>query len=147
MKIHFVCRGNTYRSRLAEAYFNSLVIPGYFAVSSGIAARRDLNGPITTYAARLIAAHGLTKYGKAGWAQSTKEDLETADIVVFMSPDVYRDCCSCIGPVLHRSYVWSVEDVAPAELDEKTVEVLTEAAFAEIVNNINGLVELLLGEK
>ncbi|OGZ05615.1 MAG: hypothetical protein A2845_04610 [Candidatus Lloydbacteria bacterium RIFCSPHIGHO2_01_FULL_49_22] len=147
MKIHFVCRGNTYRSRLAEAYFNSLVIPDCFAVSSGIAALRNLNGPITTYAARIIAAHGFTQYGKIGWTQSTKEDLEAADIVVFMNADVYRDCCAIIGPVMQRFYVWSVEDVTPEEFDVNTIEGLADAAFAEIVNDTNALVEVLLGEK
>lgn len=147
MKIHFVCRGNTYRSRLAEAYFNSLTIPGYFAVSSGIAASRDQNGPITSYAARIIAAHGFTKYGKIGWTQSTKEDLEAADIVVFMNEDVYRDCSLALGPVMQRFYVWSVEDVTPEGLDVNTIDALVDATYSEIVNDVHGLVEILLGEK
>ncbi len=147
MKAHFVCRGNTYRSRLAEAYFNSLAIPDWSAVSSGIEASDNLNGPITTYAARILAAHDIATYGKASWAQSTKENLEESDVVVFMNKDVYLECSDKIRPVLQKYYVWSVEDVNPRGLDAETIESLTDATFAEIVEEVSSLVRLLLGEK
>jgi len=143
MNIHFVCRGNTYRSRLAEAYFNSLALPNWSAISSGIEATRDLNGPITPYAAKVIADHGLTLYGKSGWTQSTKEDLEASDIVVFLNEDVYRDCCHVINPELKKFYVWGIEDVEVIPDDRSEMDPITEAIFARIVEEINGLVKTL----
>ena len=51
MVIHFVCRGNTHRSRLAEAYTKSLTqeIEDVTILSSGIEADRDLSGPIVPF--------------------------------------------------------------------------------------------------
>lgn len=143
MKTHFVCRGNTYRSRLAEAYYNSLQLLNASAVSSGIEATDNLNGPITVYAARILAAHGLTSYGKATWTQSTKENLEESDVVVFMNEDVYIECRDKIKPVLQKFYVWSVEDVNPRGLDADTVESLTNATFTEIVEEVSNLVRMM----
>ncbi len=62
MLILFVCMGNSYRSRLAEAYMNSLGLPGIVVGSAGVFAAENLNGPITKYAKDLIHEHGLEKY-------------------------------------------------------------------------------------
>lgn len=42
--IHFVCRGNNFRSRLAEAYLNSKKLPGIKVISSGIEAEKMIAG-------------------------------------------------------------------------------------------------------
>jgi protein-tyrosine-phosphatase len=38
MRVHFVCTGNLYRSRMAEAYLRSKAIPGLEVTSSGVLA-------------------------------------------------------------------------------------------------------------
>ena len=56
MVLHLVCRGNTHRSRLAEAYANSrtLDVDEITILSSGIEADFDLNGPIMPFVKVLL---------------------------------------------------------------------------------------------
>ena len=50
--IHFICRGNAFRSIIAEAYLNSLELYYLSVLSSGTAA--------TLYEARNLANHRMT---------------------------------------------------------------------------------------
>lgn len=52
MIIHFICRGNAFRSVIAEAYLNSLELKCLSVLSSGTAA--------TLYRARNLADHRIT---------------------------------------------------------------------------------------
>ena len=69
MTLHFVCVGNTYRSRIAEVCFNALGVPGWWAISSGVRTARNLNGPIDRYTAAVLGENGLS--GKEWWTQTT----------------------------------------------------------------------------
>ena len=84
--IHFVCTGNTYRSRLAEMYLRSKELPNIKVSSSGIEASKNLSGPISWYTARLAKHHKSTKHLSHSWTQTTNELLSKADLVVFMAP-------------------------------------------------------------
>ena len=59
MIIHFICTGNIYRSRLAQAYCASKGVPRLDVVSSGI--QTTLNGGVTiaSYAVDILRAYGL----------------------------------------------------------------------------------------
>src|SRR6266404_9320379 len=97
MTIHFICRGNTYRSRLAEVYLKSKNIPGLKVISSGIEAENNLSGPITWYAQRIIQKNHLTPFEKPTWDKTTKELLSQADFTVFMQKDIYDYCVNNLG--------------------------------------------------
>jgi protein-tyrosine-phosphatase len=92
MLVHFICTGNAYRSRLAEAYFNSKATPGWRATSSGIKAHRNLNGPITWYAARIIQREGLVPFMAPTWQQTSSDVLSAADYIVFMTEEHRAHC-------------------------------------------------------
>ncbi|MDP3918019.1 MAG: hypothetical protein Q8Q30_02485 [Candidatus Woesebacteria bacterium] len=87
MNIHFVCTGNTFRSRMAEAYLNSKNIPNIKASSSGIRAINNLDGDITSYTKKLLSDLGILKYTNKKWTQTTKEKLLNADLVVLMKEE------------------------------------------------------------
>lgn len=147
MKIHFVCRGNTFRSRIAETYFNSLRIPNWSAISSGIEAINNLNGDITTYAAQMITAHGMEKYCKKSWTQSTKENLENSEIVVFLNNDVEQDCRVHINLNLQKYYIWRVDDIDTSLSAQSEIDLAADATFNKIVEEVNSMVEQqLLGK-
>jgi protein-tyrosine-phosphatase len=142
MIVHFVCRGNTFRSRLAEAYFNSLKLPGYLATSSGIEASRDLDGAICFYTKEIANEHGLADFLSEHWIQASKELLEKADIVVFIDHTVEEQSLRELKPELARAVAWNLYDVDP--LSEKTVKTRTaNDIFALIKQKTDELVATL----
>ena len=79
MHIHFVCSGNTYRSRLAEAYLRSMdKKPNTKVSSSGIIADKSKpeNGPVNWYTMRLMKRNDLIKYMSWQQTQTTQPLLE-----------------------------------------------------------------------
>src|SRR5262249_37678397 len=113
MIIHFICRGNTFRSIIAEAYLNSLELKNLSVLSSGTAAtyykaRNLANHRITL---DLLGQHGIRRFAKAGYGdQLTQSRLDKADITVCMNQRVYDECLRCVTlPASPR--VWSVADI------------------------------------
>lgn len=139
MKIHFVCRGNYYRSRLAEAYLKSKQISGIDVSSSGIQAEESyvLDGPIAWYAMRLIKNNNLIPFMKAFPTQTTEELLLYADLTIFMTQHHYeyaRDLFNFSGDY----EVWSIPDLdqfhdEDVSLDDDIARMhATEKTFEEI---------------
>src|ERR1700733_2490937 len=91
--IHFVCRGNTYRSRLAAAYMDTLLDDRFVVTSSGIDADNPKNRIKTTepYTKATAKVHKLTHGVGDVKLQTTDKLLANADVVVFMNKDVYDD--------------------------------------------------------
>jgi protein-tyrosine-phosphatase len=71
MTIHFICRGNAFRSIIAEAYLESLQIAGLKAMSSGTRAAADRAGNLGDYTGtlRLLAEHGIQEFAKASYGE------------------------------------------------------------------------------
>jgi protein-tyrosine-phosphatase len=114
--VHFVCTGNAYRSRLAEAHFNSKAVAGLRATSSGTMAERNLNGPITWYAARIIQRERLVPFMSHTWTQTIAKLLHGADLVVFMAPEHEAFCRQQFEMDGVATRVWSVPDVDEVDL-------------------------------
>ncbi len=141
-QIHFVCYGNVYRSRMAEAYFNSRQISDWTASSSGVHAA-EMEIAIAPSAVEVLTENGIFRYASPMWTRSTKEMLETADVVVFLHNIVYEKCLDELAPALQKFYVWSVEDAYPSMMTKEQVEIAAHKAFSEIVDNVNKLLETL----
>ncbi|HZU77238.1 MAG TPA: hypothetical protein VFA70_10775 [Dehalococcoidia bacterium] len=109
MHVHFVCVGNTYRSRLAEALLNARELPGVRATSSGIRASENLNGPVSWQALRLLKNHGLIPHMSPHWTQTSAAVLAAADLVVFMEPACRQYCAEQYG-FAGDCEVWDVPD-------------------------------------
>ena len=137
MKIHFVCTGNIYRSRLAEAYCNSRCIPGFQASSSGIGAGLNEVTAISPYAADVLARYGIRSYTAEYWQRTTAELVQASDVLVFMESIHRRFCAKWIDAARQRIEVWEIEDVgpiAPMQIPDKV-----ERTFAVIRQQIDGL--------
>jgi protein-tyrosine-phosphatase len=122
--IHFICTGNVYRSRLAEAYCASRCIAGIRVSSSGIAAGRDEPAPISPWAAEVLARCNLDSFAAKHWQRTTAALVEASDVLVFMESEHHRFCEQWIEPARQRIEVWGVEDIGPipAEKIPKKVE-------------------------
>jgi protein-tyrosine-phosphatase len=143
--IHFICRGNSFRSIIAEAYLNSLEVNGWSVLSSGTTALLDKAGNLVYYrkALALLEKHGMREFAKGDYGdQLTQSRLEKTDIAICMNQRVYEECLQIVsfpaGPG-----VWSVADVgepgriAYSELDE---QIYREDAYQEILKNVDRLV-------
>jgi protein-tyrosine-phosphatase len=113
MIIQFICRGNTHRSRLAEAYAGSATaqIVDVTVVSSGIEADRDLNGAIVPFARRTLENENLLQYTGATWTQTTQPMIDGSDVLIFMSDDVFEDAIERLEVPLERVQRWQIPDV------------------------------------
>ncbi len=150
MIIHFICRGNAFRSIIAEAYLNSLAIKDLGVLSSGTAAvlykARNLADHKVTL--ELLAEHGIREFAKADYGdQLTQPRLDKADIAVCMNQRVYDECLRCVVfPASPR--VWSVADIGePGRISDVESErwLYREEAYQEIVRNVERLISDVLG--
>ncbi len=144
MKIHFVCSGNTYRSRLAEAYLNSLKHKGIGAVSSGAHAKTQPM-EIRWYTERILEEYGLSRFTSKVHRQTTASNLKDSDLIVFFGPSVYGFCKKNF-PMKKPCVIWDILDLHPRQSEPKVVK-LTEGAFKEIKNKVKELISGLKKSK
>jgi protein-tyrosine-phosphatase len=147
MTIHFICEGNTFRSRLTEAYLNSKQIPNLKVISSGIEAENNLSGPITWYAQRMIQQDKLVPFEKPVWEQTTKILLDEGDLTIFMSSDIYDFCVERFGFNSKNFQIWGARDIEKplfktAEEEAQKVE-QAEKVFEEIKQKVDELIKSL----
>jgi protein-tyrosine-phosphatase len=145
MIIHFICRGNSFRSIIAEAYLNSLGIKDSRVLSSGTTAASDKARNLVHYRMTLdlLEKHSIREFAKAGYGdQLTQSRLEETDITVCMNQRVYDECLRCVTfPASPR--IWSVADIGePGRISNAQSErqLYREEAYQEIVKNVDRLI-------
>jgi len=146
MIIHFICRGNSFRSIIAEAYLNSLGLTDSRALSSGTVAAVDKASNLLYYRRTLdlLEKHGVRQFAKDGYGdQLTQSRLESAHITVCLNQRVYDECLRCVTfPVSPR--IWSAADIGePGRVyrTESERELYREDAYQEIVRNVDRLIQ------
>jgi protein-tyrosine-phosphatase len=143
--IHFICRGNSFRSIIAEAYLNSLKINDLVALSSGSTAAVAKAGNLPYYqlTLELLGWHGIREYAKDDYGdQLTQPLLDGADIAVCMNQVVYDECLKSVT-FRGSPEIWSVTDIGePGRIARTELENLRyrEEAYQEIVRNVDQLI-------
>ena len=148
MRVHFICNGNAYRSRLAEAYFRSLNT-GIETTSSGTRAdlHRDYNDPrVVGYTHDFLERHGISVNLTPHPVQLTQELLRDDDVTVLIN-DIALKNAKDIVTLPKDVRVWDITD--HDEQASKGEEVLdidahTERIFAQIKSDVDALVAELL---
>jgi protein-tyrosine-phosphatase len=144
IRIHFICTGNVYRSRLAEAWCVSRQVPGIEVSSSGIAAGQESLDPISPWAAEVLARYRLDSFASKHWQPTTRSLVEASDVLVFMESEHHRFCADWIQPGRQRIEVWEIEDIGPMLPEEIPGKV--ERTFGLIRERTDRLIESLRAE-
>ena len=100
MIIHFICRGNAFRSIIAEAYLNSLGHTGLTALSSGTVAASHKTANLAHYekTLELLESRGIREFAKPGYGdQLSPERLASTDIAICMNRRVYDDAVTLVS--------------------------------------------------
>ena len=111
--IHFICRANAYRSRLAEAYALSLLEDNtdIKISSSGIEADRALHGDAAPKTVRLLSEESIQNYLTSTWHQTTQKDIDDNDSIIFMSQTLYSQASDLFKLPEDKIKVWDIPDV------------------------------------
>src|SRR5258708_3899721 len=145
MIIQFICRGNAFRSIIAEAYLNSLRIPGLTVLSSGTVASQYKNQNSVNFPKTLdiLKKHGIEQYAKNHYADDvTQEMIDKSDIVIFLNKRAYDEAARMLK-LPPKFDVWDVTDIGEegriATSDEER-ESFSEDVYLEITRNIDTLI-------
>jgi len=149
MLIHFVCTGNSYRSRLAGTYLNSKQIPNIKAQSSGTMANRNMEGVISWEAQRIIQNNNLTQYESHMWRETTKKLLDSADLVVFMQKGHYDYCKEKLGFLKTNFRIFDIKDIGDDGYSDAYISLendiekikLTEKIYGDIQKKVDKLIK------
>lgn len=141
MTIHFVCVGNTYRSRLAEAYLNSKNISNIHSISSGIHAIDNTHGPISRFTERLTRMYALNRFTKIGWTQTSETLLNCADLTIFFNEATHAHCVTHHGFHSDNFEIWNIRDLENTIQTERDKIIATENTFAIIRKKVNDMIE------
>jgi protein-tyrosine-phosphatase len=135
--------GNVFRSRLAEAYLNSLHIKGIEVSSSGVRASHAFDGDISVFVLPLLKREGLESFISKTWVQTTSEIISDKDIVVFMNDEVLYFYKALFDTLPKKFEVWDVGDVSPYANSRPEIFQTVETAFTNIVKQVDQLVKNL----
>lgn len=133
--IHFVCTGNIYRSRLAEAYLKSKNIPGLVVSSSGTHASEQYKWHISWYALRLHYRYGLINFLTPTWTNTISKHVVNSDIVIFMGNDNYEYCIKKFAPP-KKYEIWNLPDFDDVGLNGKPLDLTKESEYIQISENV-----------
>lgn len=112
----FVCTGNIYRSRFAEALFNHHAESsglGWCAFSRGLMPGATDVAGLSPHAEKALETHGIAPHHTAATKTAlTGEDLAMAHIIIALSENEHRPMVSRQFPDwLDQFNFWQVEDV------------------------------------
>ena len=141
MTVHFICTGNSFRSRLAEAYLNSKQLKNIKVISSGTATNKR-NGPIGWPTERIFQNTDLTLFMSPISIQTTKELLDKGDLTIFMKQNHY-DFAKSLGFLSQNYQIWDVEDLIFSDYDGENKDMKIINASEEIFKIIKGKVDEL----
>lgn len=145
--VHFICTGNIYRSRLAEAYLRSKNLPYLTVSSSGTRASEQHKGPTLWMALRLLYRNNLLPFMTNAWVQTTPDQLVKADLVVFFGKNNLKYCQQRF-PIPKKYEVWELPDFDDRDLNGKPLDMkreteciaLSEKIFSKIKEKVDKLI-------
>ena len=145
MRFHFICRGNAFRSRMAEAYLVSLKLPNVEVVSSGTVADtyRSENDPISRHAKVVLSKLGLLEFAKTRCDQLTQSRILPGDITICMNQRIFNECKDVVV-LPNDAIVWGIDDVDEhftVHPEDEEIDRYAEQVFETIKKNVDILIQ------
>lgn len=145
MTVHFICRGNTFRSIIAETYLRSLELAGVETVSSGTIgkAHKEANKHNFQLTRALLDKHGILAFANKDYGNQLPAGKPAAGDVVVCMNDRVRQEGEQIGVPLKSAHVWDITDIGePGRIPKDEAERISfmEDTYQEIVAQVNKLV-------
>lgn len=139
MNVLFLCTGNSCRSILGEATFNSLAPPGWHAMSAG----SQPTGKVHPRSLALLARAGIAT---GGYYSKSWDDLpQTPDIVITVCSSAAGETCPAyLGPVLRTH--WGVDDPAHATGTDAAIDAAFMRAYQTLRRRIEAFLALPLDQ-
>jgi protein-tyrosine phosphatase len=114
-RLLFICTGNFYRSRFAEAVFNHLAEERglrWWAFSRGLAIHWA-EGFISEHTRHALAERGINlRHTGAGRVQLSEADLQSADLIIALKDEEHRPMLTNLFPAWPAKVVfWDVSDL------------------------------------
>lgn len=110
-KLHFVCNGNVFRSRLAEAYAKSFELKDLKITSSGVKAKKYDENYVSSSARVLAKQNKITEYLSDRRTVTTTQILKNSDLIVFLNEDVYETARASFKFDEMKCLVWNIKDL------------------------------------
>jgi protein-tyrosine phosphatase len=137
----FLCSGNYYRSRFAEAVFNACAVKtglDWRAISRGFRLNSSNHGPISPHALRALEQRRLAPAEPIrSPLTATEEDLKAADLTIALKESEHRPMATARFPGwADRIEYWQIDDVDCAT---------PEAALPHLGRQVQTLVRRLAG--
>lgn len=113
-RVHFVCNGNVYRSKLAEAYAKSYKVPGVVFSSSGLMFWEHDPRPmdyVSPWAIKIGRKDGIDKLLWGMRQKTTNALLAKQDLIIFANQKVYNRAKRNLKFDERKVIVWNVRDV------------------------------------
>ncbi|QQR52838.1 hypothetical protein IPG36_01815 [bacterium] len=145
MNILYVCRGNAFRSLIAEAYTNSLGLPDVACRSAGTLAveHKGFNQQSYQRTFTFLQAQGLGPFTKDHYADAlTQAHINWADMVVCLNAVVCAEAKDTYS-LPKSTLVWDVADMGePGRIavTESAKTAAVAAAFTQITRLVDDLV-------
>jgi len=146
MKIHFICRGNVFRSLIAETYLKSLNIESLEVMSSGT------NVDLTSQTERgyfnntiaLLRKHHINQFSKKSPVQLTQDRANNIDLTICLNNRVYDEAINIVNLPADTS-CWDIDDIGEGHrVDTNNTSNYEEDIYQEIVTKVNQLVKELV---
>ncbi len=146
MIIHFICRGNVFRSLTAETYLRSLNLPNVESISSGtnvdftIPQERVYFGNTL----ELLSRHGIRQFAKDEPNLLTQERIDASDVVVIVNQRAHDEAATLVQLPANTT-VWHIVDIGEGNriaTDDNRIE-LEELIYEELTAAVDDLVASL----
>ena len=134
-RVHFICRGNTFRSRLAEGYAKSRKLPHYHITSSGIDTAANKHVELSKYAKNIAREQNFTGFMSKSKRQTTQRILRSQDVLVFLNKDIYDEASAIYKIDARQAVVWDIPDL-PDYLSRHPRAKHSEENYLKITKNI-----------
>ncbi len=146
MVVHFVCRGNAFRSLIAEAYLKSLGIKDLEVHSSGTVAEKykPTNKEAFNNTLEILRKHGIERFAKSNYGDQLEQSkTANSDITICVNQIVYDESKILVN-LPANTLVWDITDLGEKGRIPKTkneAEVFREDIYQEITKNVDELVK------